>query len=184
MWISKHSQPIKQKGEKKMYNNAPKMVTLRNVEILWHNFAGRGTDKNAEGDRNFNIIIPDDMVDELRGKNVPVKTWTAQDGTVVNHAKIKVSFKREDKRPSIRLAVNGGAFRTIEEDDLYMIDTALNSGTISNIDIRFEPSYYTKNGGGYSLYLQNFRAVIEDPFEDDTPRIIEDGTDDDLPFDV
>lgn len=67
-------------------------LLVDDVQIKWHNFSGKATDKNKEGDRNFDIIIPDEFVDGLLNEGWNVKEKINQKGEIFHTLKVQVKY--------------------------------------------------------------------------------------------
>ena len=135
---------------------------LRDAEILsgvFRNFSGKAGKYNAEGDRFFNVVIPNELVDTLLEDGWNVKAMKNDEDRYF--MKVKVSYRF--KPPKIVLITSKQQV-LLDEEDIKCLDWE----EIVSANIAINPSYYTKDDGrrGVSAYLQSLYVTIEeDPFE-------------------
>ena len=146
---------------------ARKDLIIEDAEILFRNFEGReerhdGRIMNSEGSRNFHVIVPEEIVDQLieDGWNVkPLKP--REEGDPERHEiKVNVSYRYRD--PDIRMYA-GRRETHLTQDSVANLDYA----DILSADLVIHPSEYLKDDGstGLSGYLTELRVrVQESPF--------------------
>lgn len=109
-------------------------LEINDARILWPNFAGRGDRFNKQGDRNFNLLIPDqEIADALLndtndlGKGWNVKIKPAHEDGEAPFMFMKVNVKFNNRGPNIYLVTgNPGDPRAkqvpLNEDTVGMLD--------------------------------------------------------------
>ena len=132
------------------------ILMIDEAQIKYKNFAGRASDYNREGDRNFALIIPtQDMADELieRGWNVRIKPGRME-GDLPNMY-LPVAVKFNDYGPNVYL-VTGKKQRQLSERDISMLDKI----EILSVDMDIRPYDYNMRGNvGRKAYLKSMRVV-------------------------
>ena len=167
-----------------MANSRVEKIEIRGARISRKNFAGKekrhpktGKVVNSEGNRNFLLIIPDDMVNGLIDEGWNVRQFrpdevTGEPGDY--YIAVKVGFAY--KPPTIWLITDkkSGKTRTrLDEDDVKILDE------VQPIDIKVvvRPVFGTNDDGSTKItaYLELMYAEIEnsDPFADDYDDIWE-----------
>lgn len=160
--------------------NIPKknrIVEVKDATILFHNFAGRGTDNNMEGARNFNLVIEDeDIVRELAADGWNVKEYEYIDSVthqkkICHHVKVNVSYRF--MTPLIRdINMESQTWRGYTEADVDKIDGLIRNGRIEKIhSVVISGSPYNRNGrSGISGYLESMDfSTKRDLFSDFKP---------------
>ena len=155
-------------------------LIIDDARIIFRNFEGRGGDYNREGDRNFQLIIPDkEMADVLvsNGWNVKIKPGVNPDDDPRMSLRVKVKFT--EYGPDIYL-VSGKNRRNLSEDEVYSLDRM----TIKRVDMDIRPYDWTVNGKtGRTAYLD--RLWVEQNIDRFAQRFAEEEAPDDedeLPF--
>lgn len=117
-------------------NNKPKLppLTIEDAQLVYRNFAGRQTAFNAEGDRNFGIILEDPkLIADLRrdGWNVKEKDPREEGDDSWFFLPVTVGYKF--RPPVITRLTHSGRMRITEElvemldyEDIILCDVTLN----------------------------------------------------------
>ena len=176
-------------------------VTFKDVTLRFKNFAGRETEFNQAGNRNFHVDLTEDMVEYLN--TVELKT---KSGVTVKGANVKTyKPKDDDAPPRYSLKVLFGAYPP--EEMWYVTSKGkirLTMETVGNLDrmyiekakVQVSLSTYEKgNNRGITAYLKKLIVWIkEDDFDQDEefanlPEVggpaksgFDDEDDGDLPF--
>jgi len=146
----------------------PDKLHLKNVQILWPNFAGAEKPYNKAGDRNFHILLPDwelakAMADQ--GWNVKVMPKREEDEPDQWHIKVKVNLSSKNQYPPRIIKV------TMDENGQPVKRLALDATTVMLLDIlriqwadvTLSPWVWSyQNKQGISAYLEVMYAVTED----------------------
>ena len=137
---------------------------VEDVTILFRNFAGRETQYNREGDRNFVLVLSDEMAEKLIADEWNVRTLKARNEEEVDRPVLDVTVKFGKFPPRIIVITNDGKTRTkFDEDMLPLLDTF----DVLTWDIIINPSFWSFNGkSGVKAYLKSaFITVREDALE-------------------
>jgi len=141
-------------------------VVIKNAKLKYRNFAGKEKTYNREGDRNFYVVIDDEVVARnmiADGWNIRVKE-NEEEGTTEFSIQVAVGYKI--KPPIINVLTKNAKRKTaIGEDELHMLDSA----EILEANVAIRPyQWETKSGSGVKAYLKTLYVVIEeDEFADD-----------------
>lgn len=136
-------------------------LTLRNVRIIFRNFAGAPTRFNAAGGkRTFSILLTETEAQELRsmGFNVKALKQRDPDDDPAFHLPVEVSYRV--KPPRIVFISNQGRKRTvIDEDTVGLIDYT----EIEKIDLTINPyQWEMENARGVKAYLRTMYVTIRE----------------------
>lgn len=136
-------------------------VTLRNVRIIFRNFAGAPTRFNAVGGkRTFSILLNENEANELSsmGFNVKALKQRDPDDDPAFHLPVEVSYRV--KPPRIVFISNRGRKRTvIDEDTVGLIDYT----EIEKIDLTINPYLWEmENAHGVKAYLKTMYVTIRE----------------------
>lgn len=133
-------------------------LLLENAEILsgkFRNFAGKAGKWNAEGDRFFNVVVPNELVETLVNEGWNVKPLKGDDEKYF--IKVKVSYRF--KKPKVVLITSKHQVM-LDEDGIDVLDWE----EILSADVYINPSRYEKDDGriGISAYLDSLYVTIEE----------------------
>ena len=152
-------------------------VTIEGARIIFRNFKGEKTQYNREGDRNFCVVLDEQLANELSadGWNVKVREPKEEGDDPLVYLKVKVKFG--DYPPVIKQVTSKGATQ-LDEDTVMILDTA----AIENVDLIITPYAYTFNGkDGVTAYLKKMYVTISEDDLDKKYARYEDV--EDVPFD-
>jgi hypothetical protein len=144
------------------------VVVMEDVRIIFKNFSGKEGMNNAEGDRNFSVLLDDAAAVNLERCGYRVKYLTPREEGDPPQAYLKVSVKyrgrggREVRPPRIIMLTSNG--RTpLREEDVELLDWA----DIRKVDLIIRPYEWTVSGNsGVKAYLQTmFVTINEDALE-------------------
>lgn len=137
-----------------------KNVILEDVRIVFKNFAGKEGQYNREGDRNFSVVLPDKVADEMLadGWNIKRKPPREEGEENFNHLPVAVSFKGRPPRLVLIVHVDGEPRRTnLDEEACEMLDWA----DIAKIDLILRPYDWAVSGKtGRKAYLHAIYATL------------------------
>lgn len=134
------------------------------ARITFRNFAGAPGQYNAAGQRNFHIVLPEDVAHILMEDGFNVKTRPPREEGDSPFYHLKVNVKMDSKIPPKINIVTSKGRRQLTEDMMPMLDWA----DFANIDIIF--SRYKRDWPDgrttVTAYLQTFFGTIrEDELE-------------------
>jgi hypothetical protein len=145
-------------------------ITLEGVTLVFRNFAGKEGQFNAEGNREFSVLLDTELAEAMLrdGWNIRWLKPREDDEEQLAQAYIGVSIKyrgrngKEVRPPRVVLITSRGR-TNIGEDEIETLDWV----DIVNVDLIIRPYEWAVNGkGGVKAYLQSLYITInEDPLE-------------------
>lgn len=144
-----------------------KLLILEDVEILpgkYRNFSGREQEYNAEGERNFCVVLPDGLEKELIADDWNVKSIEGlEEGDPTRYfIKVKVNYKGR-RGPKIVVETSNGK-SLLDEETVDQLDDAY----IVHADMSINPNETTDSRGVHrnTGYLQSLFVEIEEDYLD------------------
>lgn len=140
-------------------------VLMEGVRIIFRNFAGKEGQYNREGDRNFGVILPENVAEAMAADGWNVK-WLKpreddEDETQTPWLSVSVNFKG---RPPRIVMITSRGRTNLDEGSIEMLDWA----DITNVDLIVRPYHWEVSGkSGIKAYLQSLYVTIE---EDDLEK--------------
>ena len=137
-----------------------KTVTIEGAQIIYKNFTGRESDFNAEGDRNFSVVLDPEAADKLSEDGWNVKCKLPEEEGQVKFCHLPVAVKYNQYPPNIVMITSKG--RTVVDEQLC---TSLDGLEFAVVDIIIRPYHYDFAGNqGIKAYLKTmFVTIDEDP---------------------
>lgn len=141
----------------------PPQAEFENAQLIWRNFSGKGGQFNAEGNRNFNVILPEDVYQDMvsQGWNAKMHLSSESDVPPLYTLPVKVNFK-SNRPPQIYLITESGRV-ALTEETVGMLDFI----EIITCDLIINPYYYNTAtaGEGFSGWLKTaYITMQEDRF--------------------
>lgn len=136
-------------------------VLMEGVRIIFRNFAGKEGQYNREGDRNFGVILPDDVAEAMLrdGWNVKYLKPREEDDDEVETPWLSVSVNYEKGRPPMIFVLTSRGRTALDADTVEMLDWA----EITNVDLIVRPYAWEVSGNtGIKAYLQSMYVTIEE----------------------
>lgn len=147
-----------------------KFDSVTRADIPFHNFAGKATDYNDEGNRNFNLSLSDEQANALKTMGIGVpEPKIKEDGTFWDPmVKINIKYNHYPDRmnptniitsgPSITRYFAGGGSVEINENTVKELDTDQYESMAFLVTTYLSPRSRT---GLKTLYLRELRYLIE-----------------------
>lgn len=147
-------------------------LIIRDARIIFRNFAGEEGQYNREGDRNFSVIIDQDLAEELSRDGWNIKPLKKMDPDDEQAYHLKVAVNMGGNWPAKLFLVNrrGQPIR-LDEDTV----TELDCSELAKVDLTINPSSWEVNGKtGVKAYLRDLYATL---YEDELGREYANGFD-------
>jgi hypothetical protein len=140
---------------------AENTVLMEGVRLVFRNFTGKEGQYNREGDRNFGVILPDNVAEAMLTDGWNVKYLQPreedEDDTQTPWLPVKVGYGK-GRPPKIMLVTDRGR-TALTEDTVEMLDWA----DITNVDLIVRPYHYEVHGRtGIAAYVQSMYVTIEE----------------------
>ena len=149
-----------------MYESRLPNLEIENAKLFYRNFAGRGSDYNDEGQRNFCVVIDDpEQAQQMAqdGWNVKISKHTDPDEKPTYYIPVAVDFRNTDRFPVKVYLYTRRSRKLLDESEVGQLDSA----EFSNVDLLIKPSRWEKrdrNGvnRGIKAYLKEMHATLEE----------------------
>ena len=139
-------------------------IRIENARIIFRNFEGAKDDFNAEGKRNFHVVLTEDQANELReiGVNVKIRAPREEGDEPTYHAKVNVNLE-SNYPPKVYLVTEteNGELKNVRLDaeSISCLDTAYFK------EVHLELEQYEYKPGRVSLYLRTGYFLINQEAE-------------------
>lgn len=133
-------------------------VTIEGAQIIFRNFTGKEGQYNAEGDRNFAVILEPETAERMLKDGWNVKTLEPRDEAddPTPYLPVRVSYKY---RPPKIIMITSTSRTPLDEDAVGTLDWA----QFKNVDLIVNPSEWHVNGkSGIKAYLKTMFVTIEE----------------------
>lgn len=145
-------------------------IVMEGVRLVFRNFSGKESQYNAEGQRNFGVILPEDIAEQMATDGWNVKTLKPreedEDETETPWLPVKLGYGK-GKPPTVVLITDRGRSNLDENqvDMLDWVDIRIDEDGNSMVDLIVRPYHYNVRGDtGIAAYLQSIYITIdEDP---------------------
>jgi hypothetical protein len=134
-------------------------LTIRNVKLIYKNFAGVGKKYNAEGLRNFNILLDLETAKMLSndGWNIKYDEPRNEGDDPIARMKVNFSFAKYPPRILLISGKNNEARSVLDEDSVGILDWA----DILKADITVSGSRWEKgNDHGVKTWLRKLFVTL------------------------
>lgn len=160
-------------------------IELDDARIIYANFTGERSRYNASGTRNFCVLIPFEMEQQLLADGWYLKYLTPREEGAMPQPYIKVNISDRFGVPPMSIVSYRGERILNSLDEL----DALKSAGIRQASVVIKPHRYTTDDGEthFNGYLEEMRIVLREPrFVGRGSNVIdatEGATPTDIPFD-
>lgn len=140
-------------------------ISIEGAKLIFKNFQGKKTDYNDEGNRNFGVLLDDELADKLKADGWRVKYRPARDDDPDRYEQPWLSVKvKFNPYPPIAVLINSRGKKKLTEETIDQLDWSI----IKNCDLIIRPYNYPAIKGrpaGVSAYLKAIYVTIsEDAF--------------------
>lgn len=139
-------------------------LVMQDARIIFRNFAGKEGMYNAEGDRNFCLLLEPDVAEAMAKDGWNIKTLKAREEGDEPQPYVQVSVKYRGRNgnavrpPSIVMVTSRGK-TSLSEDEVELIDWV----DIANVDLIIRPFSWSVNGkSGIKAYLKSLYITIQE----------------------
>jgi hypothetical protein len=141
--------------------NAGNLV-IEGARLIFRNFAGKEGMYNREGDRNFSVLLDDELAEAMTRDGWNVKYLKSKEADEEPQAYIQVSVGFKGRPPNMTLITHNGR-TALGEDECEIFDLI----DIENVDLIIRPYEWAVNGkSGVKAYLKTiFVKILEDPLQ-------------------
>jgi hypothetical protein len=136
-------------------------VTMYGVQLIFRNFRGEEGKYNQAGQRNFAVLLDEQIAQDLAADGWPVKWLEPRDEEEEQHpqAYLPVAMKYDKGRPPRVVMITSQGKRNLEENEVEDLDWV----RMSNVDMIVRPYNWDVNGKqGVKAYLQSLYVTIEE----------------------
>jgi hypothetical protein len=135
-----------------------KTFMVEDARIMFRNFAGKEGQYNREGDRNFAVVIPDDVAEQMLadGWNVRYLEPREEGDEPTPYISVSVNF---NNRPPRVILLTSTTRTQLDDKSVEILDWA----DIKTVDLIARGYDWTVNGkSGTKAYLQSLFVTIEE----------------------
>lgn len=132
--------------------------SLEDARIIYRNFSGEKTKFNTEGKRNFHVVLPEELAQQMLedGWNVKVREPREEGDDLFYHIQITVNY---DVNPPRVYVVTSSGKTLLSAESVGSLDAF----DIVSVDLE-AVSYHWEVGGnsGITAYLKTLYAIVDE----------------------
>ncbi|MBA3551189.1 hypothetical protein H0W32_03205 [Patescibacteria group bacterium] len=138
-------------------------VMVENARLVFRNFAGKEGQYNREGDRNFGVILPEDIAQQMLEDGWNIKYLSSREDDEPDTPWISVAVNFKNRPPKV-VVITSTSRTHLSEDSVEVLDWA----DVQTADLIITPYVWEVNDkSGVKAYLKSLYITIE---EDDLDR--------------
>ena len=143
-------------------------ISIYGAQLIFKNFAGEASEYNKAGDRNFGVLLDDELAVALERDGWRVRRLKPRPDDPEEHqqAWLKVNVKYGSKIPPVANLINHRGKKRLKEETIDQLDWT----RAKNVDVKIRPYNYPAMPGrpaGVSAYLQAiYVTVLEDEMDE------------------
>lgn len=135
-------------------------LIMEDARIVFRNFAGAEGMYNREGDRNFCVLLEDDLAADMLADGWNIKRLKPREGEENGTAYIQVSVGFKGRPPRMVMITSKGRV-DLDEESCILLDWA----DIDKVDLIIRPYHWNVNGRtGVKAYLKSIFVVIHEDY--------------------
>lgn len=133
---------------------------FENCRIIFRNFQGKEGQYNAEGDRNFCLLLSPEEAEMMDQDGWNVKYLRAREAEETPQAYLPISVGYKNRPPKISMVTSKG--RTLLDEEMVGV---LDWVDIAKVDMIIRPYQWNVGGrGGVKAYVKTLVVVIEEDY--------------------
>ena len=143
-------------------------ITIKDAKMIFRNFSGKQTDFNEKGNRNFGVLLDDDLAEDLENDGWNVKRLKPREDSErpdYEQPWLPVKVKFDPYSPIVVLITSAGKCK-LDEETVSQLDWT----RMKTVDLIIRPyNYPARNGrpAGVSAYLKSIYVTVnEDELEE------------------
>lgn len=143
-------------------------ITIQNARLIFKNFQGKETDYNKEGDRNFGVLLDDELAEQLERDGWKVKYRPPREDDPEEYQQPWISVKvKFNPYPPVAILITSKGKKKLDEETIDQLDWS----RIKECDLIIRPYNYSaivgKKGeiirpAGISAYLKAIYVTIQE----------------------
>lgn len=135
-----------------------KSFMIEDARIIFRNFSGKESQYNRKGARNFAVVLPDDIAEEMLADGWNVKYLDAREEGDTDTPFVQVTV-RFDIRPPRVVMLTSTTRTQLDENSVEILDWA----DIKTVDLIARGHFWSNNGKeGWKAYLQSMFVTVEE----------------------
>lgn len=135
-----------------------KTFMIEDARIIFRNFSGKEGQYNREGDRNFAVVLPHDLADQLQNDGWNVRYLKAREEGDEDTPYIQVAVNYANRPPRITM-ITSSSRTVLGEENIDVLDWM----EFKCADLICRGYEWTVNGkSGVKAYLQSLFVTIEE----------------------
>lgn len=135
-----------------------KTFMIEDARIVFRNFSGKEDKYNREGDRNFSVILPEDLAASMLADGWNVKALASREEGEPDTPYIQVAVNFKNRPPRV-VMITSTARTNLGEDSVEVLDWA----EFATVDLICRGYEWDVNGKqGTKAYLQSLFVTIEE----------------------
>lgn len=135
-------------------------LIMEGARIVFRNFQGAEGMYNREGDRNFCVLLEDDVAEAMKEDGWNIKRLKPRDDAEQGTAYIQVSVGFKGRPPRMVMITSKGQV-ILDEDSCVLLDWA----DIANVDLIIRPYHWNVSGRtGVKAYLKSIFVTIQEDY--------------------
>lgn len=133
-------------------------LVIEDARVVFRNFAGKEGQYNREGDRNFCVLLDEELAETMSADGWNVKSLKSREEGEPGQKYIQVSVAFKGKPPKIAMISSKGR-TNLGEDEIELLDIV----DYKMVDLIINPYPWNINGkSGVSAYLGSLFVTIEE----------------------
>lgn len=137
-------------------------IKIEDARLIFKNFQGKGSNYNKEGDKNFGVLIDDDLAKDLEADGWRIKYRPPREDDPEQHEQawlpVKVKF---GMYPPIAVLITSRGKTRLDDETIGQLDWA----SIKTVDLIIRPYNYPAANGrpaGVAAYLKSIYVTVNE----------------------